>query len=410
MVEKTKVSIQKISEDNIKIAVVNALESINAKKLFSRESMKVLLKPNLLIAKPPERAATTHPEVVRAVIQWINQFKPSKIYVCDSSGGRQQGITENCAKVSGIKKVCEEEGADCIPFEKTERKIYDIPNPLEIKQFVSSQLLKDVDLIINLPKIKTHGQCTLTCCIKNMFGTILRIHKAKTHAQFPFLDRFSAVLADIYSVSKPQLTVIDGYLCQEGDGPSKGEVVKLDIILAGFDGIALDTVVSHIIGINPEDVVHIVKASEKNLGTMNLDDIEIIGNSIESVSRAFKIPRTKPISMPLPKWLADYVGKKIFKATVKFDPYKCKLCSTCWENCPVEAIIPPEVMKKGNTPIWNKEKCITCYCCAELCPHEAVDFKVNYIKNAFTSWVGIGFVFLISVVILLITLMIYVFF
>ncbi|TFF63730.1 MAG: DUF362 domain-containing protein, partial [Promethearchaeota archaeon] len=366
--------------------------------------------PNLLIAKPPERAATTHPEIVRAIIKWIQQFNPLKIYVSDSSGGKEQGVTERCMKASGIQKVCEEEGVSCISFEKTERKIYEVQDPLEMKSFVGSQLLEDVDLIINLPKIKTHGQCTLTCCIKNMFGTILRINKAKTHAQYPFLDRFSAALADIYSVSKPQLTVVDGYLCQEGDGPSKGDVVKMDLILAGFDGVALDSVVSHIIGLDPKEVVHIVKAKEKGLGTMDLENIEIIGESIESVKREFKIPRAKPISMPLPKWLADYVGNKIFKATVNFNPSKCKLCSTCWENCPVDAITPPEEIKKGNTPIWHKDKCITCYCCAELCPHEAVNFKVNYIKNVFTSWLGIGFITIIIAIISLVIVLISTFF
>jgi len=408
--ERTSISIQRIADDNIRTAVFKALESINAEKLFTNEGMKILLKPNLLIAKPPERAATTHPEIVRTVIQWIQQFNPSKIYVSDSSGGREQGVTERCMKASGIKKVCEEEGVDCISFEKTERKIYKVQDPLEMKSFVGSQLLEDVDLIINLPKIKTHGQCTLTCCIKNMFGTILRINKAKTHAQYPFLDRFSAALADIYSVSKPRLTVVDGYLCQEGDGPSKGDVVKMDLILAGFDGVALDSVVSHIIGLNPKEIVHIVKAKERRLGIMDLENIEIIGEPIESVKREFKIPRTKPISMPLPKWLAHYVGKNIFKATVDFDPSKCKLCSTCWENCPVDAISPPEEIKKGNIPNWHKDKCITCYCCAELCPHEAVNFKVSYLKNIFTSWLGIAFIMILITIILLVFIIIFIFF
>ncbi|MEJ2251321.1 MAG: DUF362 domain-containing protein [Candidatus Lokiarchaeota archaeon] len=404
MVEKTKISIQKIINDNIEPAVFKALNSINAEKLFPREGMKILLKPNLLIAKPPERAATTHPEIVRAVIHWLKQFNPSKIYASDSSGGRDQGVTEKCMKVSGIQAVCEEEGAECVPFEKTERKIYEVPNPLEMKQFVSSRLLEEVDLIINLPKIKTHWQCTLTCCVKNMFGTILRVNKAKTHAQYPFLDRFSAALADIYSVSKPQLTIVDGYLCQEGDGPSKGDVVKMDLILAGFDGVALDSVVSQIVGLDPREIIPIVKAKEKGLGTMDLSEMEILGEEITSISRKFKIPRKKPISMPLPKRLADYVGKKIFKASVKFDDSKCKLCSTCWENCPVGAITPPREIKKGNIPKWNKEKCITCYCCAELCPHEAVDFKINYVKNVFTSWVGIGFIAIILILVLIILL------
>jgi len=384
--EKTKIAIQKVKNDNIEAAVFSSLEMIDAKRLMNKENMTIVLKPNILMGKPPERAVTTHPEVVRAVIKWLKQFNPLKIYVCESSGGEKLGATEYAMKECGIKDVCEQEGAECIPFESTEREIYKVPNPLELKEFPSSTLLKDADFIINLPKIKTHWQCILTCCIKNMFGTILRINKAKTHAQFPRLERFTAALADIYSVSNPQLTIIDGYLCQEGQGPSSGDVVKLNLILAGYDGVALDTVVCKIIGFDPSDILYLEKAVQKNLGTMDMDRIEIIGEKIESVYRKFKSPKLRPISMPLPKWLANYVGKTIFKATVKFNREKCKLCSTCWTNCPANAINPPDEIKKGNTPIWIKKRCITCYCCAELCPHEAVEFKVNYVKNALFSW------------------------
>ena len=162
------VAIQKIKSEDIQTAVFKALELINAHELMKTEQV-ILLKPNLLGAWPPERAATTHPEVLRAVIRWIKQYEPKKIYLCDSSGTAKMGVTENAMKISGLRSVCEEEGVECIPFEKTERKIYQVPNPLELEEITSSQLIEEADLIINLPKIKTHGQCLLTCSIKNMF-------------------------------------------------------------------------------------------------------------------------------------------------------------------------------------------------------------------------------------------------
>ncbi|GAI95097.1 unnamed protein product, partial [marine sediment metagenome] len=265
----------------------------------------------------------------------------------------------------------EEEGAECLPFEKSERKIYKIEDPLELEEISSSKLIEDADLIINIPKIKTHWQCTLTCCIKNMFGTVLLANKAKTHAQAAVLDRFCSALVDIYSVSKPQLTVIDGYICMEGQGPSSGDAVKLDLILAGYDPVALDSVVCKIIGFDPSEVLYLAKAEQKELGSTDLEKVEIIGETIKDVYHKFKRPKLKPISMPLPKWLANYLGKTIFKATVKFNKEECKLCSTCWTNCPVNAINPPEELKKGNIPKWDSKKCITCFCCVELCPHEA---------------------------------------
>ena len=397
--ENNKISITKIKNDEIEDAVLNALDLINAEDLLGGEDMSILIKPNILMGKEPERAVTTHPEVLRGVIRWLKKHGQNNITVGESSGTSDPGATKRAFGESMIQQVCEEEGADWTPFEGTERKKYNVPNPLVLYDFYSSPLLEEADLIINIPKIKTHWQCLLTCCIKNMFGTLILGNKAKTHAKYPNHDAFSSALADIYSVSTPQLTVIDGFLCQEGKGPSQGDIVKMDLIMAGYDPVALDTAVCKLIGFDPEEVNYINKAEEKGLGTSNLDQIEILGEDIANVQRDFKRPRLRPISVPLPDWLANIMGDVIFRASVNFDADKCKLCSTCWENCPAEAIKPPEELKKGNTPEWEGNKCIFCYCCAELCPHEAVDFKINYIKNFLFSWAGVAFLLILGGVI-----------
>jgi uncharacterized protein (DUF362 family)/Pyruvate/2-oxoacid:ferredoxin oxidoreductase delta subunit len=393
-----KISITKIKNDDIREAVFEALELINAEDLLTNEDMNILIKPNILMGKEPSRAVNTHPEVIKAVIRWLKKHGQENITVGESSGTSNPGATKKAFGESGIKKICEEEEVDWTPFEETERKKYQVSNPLVLNEFYSSPLIDTADLIINIPKIKTHWQCLLTCCIKNMFGTLILGNKAKTHAKYPNHEAFSSALTDIYSVSRPQLTVVDGFLCQEGKGPSQGEVVKMDLIMAGFDPVALDTAVCKIIGFDPNEVHYIEKAEEKGLGTSNLDHIEILGKKIQEVRRDFKRPRLRPISVPLPGWLADYMGDVIFRSSVKFDSEKCKLCSTCWDNCPANAISPPEEIKKGNTPKWNKEKCIFCYCCAELCPHEAVNFKINYIKNFLFSWAGVIFIIILSII------------
>ena len=179
------IAITKIISDDVKKAVFEVLELINAKSLFSRTGLTVLLKPNILIAKPPERAATTHPAVVQAVIQWVKQFSPTRIVVAESSGGQAIGTTERGFKACGIQGVCEQEGVEWTSFEKTTRKVAHVENPLVLKEFPISTLFDEADVVINLPKIKTHKQCVVTCTIKNMFGTLVLAHKPKTHAQFP---------------------------------------------------------------------------------------------------------------------------------------------------------------------------------------------------------------------------------
>ncbi|MFO8017809.1 MAG: DUF362 domain-containing protein [Promethearchaeia archaeon] len=386
-----KISLTKIRNENVKEAVFEALELIHAEKLFHNNPRKVLLKPNLLMPKAPKEGTTTHPSVLSAVIQWVKQFNPEEIIVADSSGTQKRGKTEESFEKSGLKKVCEREDVKWTPFEATPRKLYKVENPLVLNQISSSTLLEEADIIINLPKIKTHGQCTVTCCIKNMFGTLILGNKAATHAKFPKLEDFCAALTDIYSVSRPQLTVIDGYYGMEGNGPSSGDIVKMDTIIAGFDPVALDTLVCKLIGFDPKEIKYLKKGEIRNLGTTELRSFEILGESIKSMEKKFTSPPGRPISFPLPRFLADYASEVIFKSTVKFDLEKCRLCGTCWENCPVDAISKPEINDPSKyVPSWDKDKCITCYCCAELCPYEAVDFKVNIVKNVLTSWLGVG--------------------
>ena len=171
------------------------------------------------------------------------------------------------------------------------------------------------------------------------------------------------------------------------DGPSAGDVVKLDLILACFDPVALDTTVCKIIDIDPKRVLYLEKAVQKGLGTMDLSQVEYKGTSIDSVRRPFKSPKNMAFNLPIPKFMAEYVGKTVFRSQIHFDRTKCKLCGTCWKNCPVLAIKPPaELLITKSLPLWDSKKCITCYCCAELCPYEAIDFNVNIVKNVLKSW------------------------
>ncbi len=388
MIDKKQIAIVKVGNDDIARGVHEALDLIGAKGLM-REGMTVLLKPNLLSAKPPERAVTTHPEVVRAVIKWVKQFKPKRVVVADSSSGINPGNTEKALKASKLQDVADQEGVEAMPFERDERLMIQVPEPLALAEFPSAKLLRDADLIINLPKIKTHGLTRLTCCIKNMFGIMLLGQKSKTHAAYPTLDSFSKALADIYMAGNPQLTIVDGILCQEGKGPSAGDVVKLDTILAGFDGVALDATVCAIIGLDVHRIPHVGYAAKKGAGTTDLSTIEFKGTPIEQVKRPFKIPGgSQIVGAPIPQFLAKGFATQAFKAIVRFDPDKCKVCGTCWKNCPVGAITPPPDIKQGTLPAWNADRCITCYCCAETCPFEAIEFSVNMVKNLLLSKYG----------------------
>lgn len=383
------ISARKIENDNVHAAIEQVLEDLDAKKLM-RQNMTILLKPNILGPFPIEKAATTHPEVIRSVIQWVKKFNPKKIYVCDSSGGKDPNHTDFSMKKSGIFKICEEENVYAIPFERTAREIYKVPNPLVLNEIASSILLKEADLIINLPKIKTHELTYLTCCIKNMFGTVLLVNKAQIHAKFVKMDDFNAALADVYSVSQPKLTIVDGYYCQEGKGPSAGDIIKHNLILGGYDGIALDTYICQMIGLDPKRVLYLDKCIKKGIGKSTLDDFQFLGEKFDKIFRRFKIKKQFWINLPIPKQFLRYISNILFHSQIKIKPEFCQLCSICWKNCPVDALKPPLTLKVGQyVPKWNRNSCITCYCCAELCPHQAIKFRVNYFRNLVRSPLGV---------------------
>ncbi|TFH31269.1 MAG: DUF362 domain-containing protein [Promethearchaeota archaeon] len=385
------IALQKIKNDDVRSAIFKALEDIGAAKLFPRKGMNVLLKPNILSAKPPERGVTTHPLIVKAVIQWVKQFLPARILVCDSSGGKKSGDTARAMKASGIQAVCDEENAECVPFETSQRSIFQVKNPLALDHFASSSWLTEADVIINLPKIKTHELCKLTCCIKNMFGTILLSNKAQMHTKFPSVDKFSAALVDVYAANTPHLTVVDGYIAMEGYGPAAGDPVDLNLIIAGYDGFAIDHLVCEIIGLDPESIEFLRQGIKAGLGHRDLSQFQIIGETIKSVYRKFKPPMRLPLRVLnfVPKFLLNYVTENLFHAQINFDPKKCTLCGTCWDNCPVEALSPPSIRKRGvTTPEWSKKTCITCYCCSELCPYEAIKFTIPLGRNVLYSRFG----------------------
>jgi uncharacterized protein (DUF362 family)/Pyruvate/2-oxoacid:ferredoxin oxidoreductase delta subunit len=383
-------SLRKIHNDDVEQAIFQTLEDIHASHLLPREGMTILLKPNLLSAKPPERAVTTHPSIVKAMIHWLQQFSPKTIYVGDSSGGSALNSTAIALRKSGIQAVCDaEEGVICLPLEKSERKIYHVKNPLVFKEFASTSLLAEVDLIVDLPKIKTHELTMLTCAIKNMFGTVLLSNKAQMHARFTSVDDFTSALVDVYSVSKPHLIVVDGFLCQEGRGPAAGDVVKMDLIVAGYDGVAIDTLVSQLIGLDPQKVLYLAKAERQGLGSMDLTQFTFMGDPQASVSRQFKLPSSFSKGVRLPPKVSEFLGTQLFKARIGINPAKCVLCGKCWQNCPVNALTPPENKKIGETvPLWSADTCITCYCCVELCPEEAIIFKIKPVRNLLRSSVG----------------------
>jgi len=234
---------------------------------------RVLLKPNLLRAFAPERAVTTHPAVLEAVCRALADCSVREIVISDSPAF---GSLEAVARKAGYGPLLKRYGARFAPLSN--------PVPLVSEERVPhlkiSADIDNYDRIINLPKVKSHVQMTLTLGIKNLFGLVIGKRKPVLHC---LVDndkvRFGRMLVDIARRVSPSLTLVDGIVAMEGNGPAGGTPYPLGLLAAGQDLTALDRVLTEIVGAPLEKVYALEAARQKNYGNYSLENIELFGET-----------------------------------------------------------------------------------------------------------------------------------
>jgi uncharacterized protein (DUF362 family)/NAD-dependent dihydropyrimidine dehydrogenase PreA subunit len=332
-----------------------------------KEGDRVLIKVNLLSPKSPDKAVTTHPSVVKAVVNEVLASGGIPL-VGDSSGGMLQGLssTAKALSQSGIQEAAESAGAEIVNFDKDGVvRVENDGNPLA-DHFMMARITQEADLIINLPKLKTHSATLFTGAVKNMFGSIPGYQKAEYHRLAPNLTDFARILVDIYSHAKPALTIMDGIVSMEGNGPAHGHPKATGLLLASRDGVALDAVASGLIGFQPMQIDTTRIADQLGVGIGDLEKIDIQGIPFEEAAiKPFSLPSNAVLLKIPPFWLKRAMG--FLSAHPDLVKGKCTGCSFCAENCPVQAIRMDE-----GFPRIDREKCILCYCCQELCPQGAM--------------------------------------
>ncbi|MFH0917980.1 MAG: DUF362 domain-containing protein [Candidatus Omnitrophota bacterium] len=335
---------------------------------FIHPNSTVLVKPNLLMSKSPESGITTHPEVVRGVIRILKEIN-CKIVVGDGPSVLFQYIenVDEVYQITGIKEVCRQEDVRLVNFDK--RRMRD--------KFPLTAMLDECDYLISLPKFKTHELTLITGAIKNLFGLVAGTYKTELHKNYFAPADFAKILVDIYQEAKPHLTIIDGVLAMEGDGPAtSGLTRQLGLLLAGSDCVALDTVMAKIMGITQQEVLTTKEAALRNLGQASLSRIKIVGQDIDQLNiRPFILPKSSAKITKLPPLVT-----KIFKTLIRYYPYslrsKCTRCGACVKVCPKKCIR----LKKRGIQVDYK-KCIACFCCQEICPAAAIEVKKSLLAR-----------------------------
>lgn len=345
------------------------------------QDTKVLIKPNLLSKSDPNKAITTHPEVVRGVVRACVAHGVAKenITIADSAGGLYNTKqTISLYQGTGMTKIAQEEGVSLYTDCKSEVV------PLEGKVVTSFNILKpalEADVIINLPKFKTHMMTGMTAGIKNMFGVIPGLEKSQWHTRFPDRLPFGEMLVDLYEKIPPTISLLDGILAMEGDGPGSGTPRELGILMASENTLHLDLAVGTMMGLQPMVVPYLQAANLRGLCATEFDMAWAKGQP--------------ELCAPIPNWVlpksyengkegsvrfSQFLPKPLQSAGVKMEAIlapkpvirekDCISCKKCSEICSKDAII----FEHDKARIIPKS-CIRCFCCHEVCPVKAIDVK-----------------------------------
>jgi uncharacterized protein (DUF362 family)/Pyruvate/2-oxoacid:ferredoxin oxidoreductase delta subunit len=318
------------------------------------DKSRVLIKPNLLAPAQPEKAMLTHPLIVRAAAEYVLQ-KGGLPLISDSPA---MGTFERVMQESGIREALKGLDVECREFKRS--VAVDVGPPFNKIEIAEDAM--NADVVLNLPKLKTHTQMLLTLGIKNLFGCVVGLRKPEWHFRTG-VDRemFARLLVRICRTINPAVTLLDGILGMEGQGPGKGGRPRhLGMLIAGADSVAVDMTVCRMLGLSPDSLLTNRMAAEA--GPV---DPDILFDGEIPVIKDFRLPEITPLVFG-PRSLHGFMRRHLVQRPFCSDSL-CRLCGECWKYCPARAI------KVENHKLsFDYDACIRCYCCIEVCPHGAL--------------------------------------
>ncbi len=358
-------------------AAVNELfEKMGGPGKFVSAGERVALKANLLFAAKPEAAATTHPEIVKAVAKAAME-QGARPLVVDSPGSGYRYDPKRLEKTyrsTGMLDAARDSGAE-LNFDCSHRNV-SYPQGRTIKRFEVITPVCEADAVFNLCKLKTHMFTYMTGAVKNSFGTIPGLLKPGYHAKLQDTNRFASMLLDLTGLVGARLHVMDAVYAMEGEGPHGGTPRRVGLILASTNPVALDAVAGEIIGLPGNRNPVLTEAKKRNWAPWRFEDVDLIGLERKKLRiPGFKRPATYHEGHGLGG--LNFFQRAIspyFKSAMSVKPFidakRCKLCGSCMKACPVGAI---DLNHKRAS--IDDDKCIRCYCCHEMCEEKAVELR-----------------------------------
>jgi len=351
--ESSRVLVRKVVD--LRVAVWEAFEFLG----YDFAGKRVWVKPNLLSPHRPEEGVTTDPELIRHIVRELKRRGAAAIWVADNPAGAHVTRLDEYLAPTGVVEASE----GCFRDIAARSVIVPVKSRF-VTQMPVSAIVNEADVILNAPVFKTHALTIITGAVKNMFGVIPGGHKSYLHSVVASADEFAELLVDIYqAVPKPMVHIMDGLRGMDGfNGPSSGRVLKMGIVLAGRNGVALDAVMTMMAGGKPGSIPTCRIAAERGLGPIDRSQIDITGD-FERV-RGFILPR--PGIAALTTRASRVVYSVLLSRLPVVNEKLCTACEECARNCPVQAIAVSGLARV------DYKRCVACFCCVEICPARAM--------------------------------------
>ena len=366
------VSVKYVSSYNEELlldAVSDHFKKLGAEADLTPET-RVLIKPNLLAARKPVSAVTTHHGLVSAVIRYLRGRGVENILVADSSSGPY--IHASIRAVYSAAGYLRSDISPYLNYDFTYRTV-ECPRKEPANTFNIITPAINADYIVNLPKLKTHAMTILSAGVKNLFGVVPGLQKPDMHRRFPELSDFCAMLCQLAAVIKPNITILDAVDSMEGNGPGGGTVKHTGLTLASKDVFALDAVAARFMGLDSGKAPHLTAAAKMGLFS---ELPELCGDEFFPCSIPFTMPDTVKntnlvdvLPVPLRRTAAALLDG-LLRSYPRVDDGLCVCCGKCAESCPQKIISLAEEKAR-----MSRHGCISCFCCQEVCPAHAISAK-----------------------------------
>jgi uncharacterized protein (DUF362 family)/ferredoxin len=326
---------------------------------------RVAVKINLLRGAPPEKAVSTHPETLQAVLRAL-KGAGARPFVADSPAGRNgPAKVARSYKISGLTEVCAAEGVPIVDVED-DVVMLSAPEGRLYRSFPVGKAFVEADAMIQVGLLKTHQLMRLTGGVKLTYGCVTGLTKAQLHVRAHRREDFADMLLDLHLAMRPRFTIIDGMIAMEGQGPGSGTPRELASLFAARDAVALDAALADRVGFE-RHTLWVLAAAERRDAVDLSDPYTLHGDPIVAEAGFVPAARDTQEASWVPHSFHRFARNRVSARPRLVAADACTRCQDCASICGASAITVDPL------PAFDDKLCVRCYACTEVCPTAAID-------------------------------------